>query len=161
VDNILCSTAAEADSVTIEPNGDWNIPGNGESSGTKDTTPKMDDDDLIEIKKPDLSPLKPKIPDFTPPQRTPASREPSTVSSSARHTSSTRPAPQIIDLTGSGDEDEFHRPEKRQAFDLSERILPRKVSQNSFSSNTLIGAFSLSSQSNSESPRQLPYYCDA
>ncbi|OXV05952.1 hypothetical protein Egran_06280 [Elaphomyces granulatus] len=161
VDNILCSTSTQTDSVTIEPNGDWHTPGNGETPGTNGVTPNTDDDDLIEIKKPDLSPLKPEIPDDTPPQRTPASREPSAVSSSTRHSSSKRPAPQIIDLTGSGDEDELRRPEKRQAFDLSERILPRKVSQNSFSSNTLIGAFSLSSQNNSESPRQLPYYCDA
>ncbi|EEP78315.1 conserved hypothetical protein [Uncinocarpus reesii 1704] len=120
VDNILQATSPNTEQVTIEPNGDWSKPEDSAAEIQGPTPTGDDDEDLVEI--PDSRPLSLKqepTPFQMPIQSsitpTRSSREPSSVSSAARPSTNKRTASQIIDLTGSDDE-EPPRPAKRVAY---------------------------------------------
>ncbi|OJJ43713.1 hypothetical protein ASPZODRAFT_135717 [Penicilliopsis zonata CBS 506.65] len=120
VDDILVSTPNDVDQVIIEPDGRWLSP-KGLGSGVGGITPTTDDDDeLIEINQP-VTPLVKQEPSSIKIniQRTPSqSREPSATSSAARLMTNKRPISQVIDLTGSDDDDDELpvRPMKRPAL---------------------------------------------
>ncbi|KAL4789900.1 PINIT domain-containing protein [Aspergillus venezuelensis] len=125
VDDILHSTPVNMEQVTIEPDGRWFTPQDEAvaAAGTGGATPGTDDDELIEIREPGITPVKqePAVLDLF--QQTPArSREQSSAWSTTK-----RPAP-VIDLTGSDEDDDDDgspvRPPKRQAVNLP-RPLPR------------------------------------
>lgn len=116
--------------VTIEPDGRWSPHTSSDSSHQNGVASSPDDDDddddLVEIQDVRISSLKhePHSTNFalhhTPPL---SSREPS-ISSSGAPQSATRkrPASQVIDLTGSSDEDEgpiAPRPAKRPSYGLN------------------------------------------
>jgi E3 SUMO-protein ligase PIAS1 len=106
VDDILRSTSSSVEQVTMEPNGSWHQQNQAETPRRSYNNPTPDDDDdLIEISDDRISNLKadarPRLLGGTPPM---SSREPSSVPSASR--SNKRPISQVIDLTGSDDEDE-------------------------------------------------------
>jgi E3 SUMO-protein ligase PIAS1 len=158
VDDILRSTPPEVEQVMIEPNGNWSNPMNRNDSTTKSPTPKTEEDDLIEIKRPDTSPLKHEQGlEYTPLQGTPASREPSSLPS-ARLSGNKRSAAEVIDLTGSDDEDVCSRPTKRLAFDPSMRVSRQDGFVDLNGSSTVDGAnFNLG---HAESPSHASQYHD-
>lgn len=157
MDEILRSTSPDVEQVTIEPNGDWYSTKNGDRSRTDDVATSPDDD-LIEIKKSDRPYLKHERPfEYKALQQTPLSHETSGGSSANRRSSSKRPAPEVIDLTGSDDDDTPSRPTKRQAFD--DRLLSHRASQNSFGGNSNSTSLNFPGHDSSQSPGQaLPYY---
>ncbi|KAL2830637.1 transport protein particle component-domain-containing protein [Aspergillus pseudoustus] len=136
VDDILCSTPLDVEQVIIEPDGTWSNPKEEvPASGPNSITPATDDDDdLIEIREPGVTPVKQEplsvpLDSFQPNQQTPArSREQSSAWSTATNK---RPAP-VIDLTASDDEDDGSpiRPPKRPAINV-QRPLPRHDPRNS------------------------------
>ncbi|WEW61867.1 E3 SUMO-protein ligase pli1 [Emydomyces testavorans] len=122
VNNILKTTSSDTDQVIIEPNGDWSKPGNAkaEAQGPNPTGDDNDDDELIEIQDSRVLSLKQEPTIYQMPSQTSitpnrSSRELSSVSSAPRSSTKKRPASQVIDLTGSDDE-ELPRPAKRTAF---------------------------------------------
>ncbi|KAL1980584.1 hypothetical protein VTN96DRAFT_3952 [Rasamsonia emersonii] len=159
VDEILRSTSPDVEQVTIEPNGNWYSTKNGDRSRTDDVATSPDDDDLIEIKKSDRPYLKHEQPfEYKALQQTPLSHETSGGSSANRRSSSKRPAPEVIDLTGSDDDDTPSRPTKRQAFD--DRLLSHRASQNSFGGNSNNTSLNFPGHDSSQSPGQVPPYYD-
>ncbi|EAS37223.2 SUMO ligase SizA [Coccidioides immitis RS] len=120
VDNILKATSSDTDQVTIEPNGNWSNP-EDKTIETQGPTPADDgDDDLVEIRDSRVLTLKQEPTPYSLPFQssvtpTRSSREPSSVSSAPRPSTNKRPASQVIDLTGSDDE-EPPRPSKRPAY---------------------------------------------
>ncbi|RDW59280.1 uncharacterized protein DSM5745_11108 [Aspergillus mulundensis] len=129
VDDILHSTPHDVEQVIIEPDGQWSNPKDEVAvTGPGSVTPATDDDDLIEIKEPGVTPVKQEhLPAIDLLQQTPAtSREQSSTWSTNK-----RPAP-VIDLTGSDDDDDSPiRPPKRQAVQMH-RTLPRQDSRSSY-----------------------------
>ncbi|KAL4759869.1 PINIT domain-containing protein [Aspergillus foveolatus] len=123
VDDILRSTPLDVEQVIIEPNGQWSTPKDeAVATGPGTFTPATDDDELVEIREPGVTPVKQEnFPSLDLWRQTPAtSREQSSAWSSSK-----RPAP-VIDLTGSDDDDDSPiRPPKRQAVHLH-RPLPRQ-----------------------------------
>lgn len=102
----------------MEPSGRWSNPSDTAAAGG--ITPATDDnDDIIEIGEPTSVGIKQEPP--TPDrglQRTPAfSLEPPKSSPANPSSSNKRPAAQVIDLTGSDDEDGSPVPAKRRALD--------------------------------------------
>ncbi|KAA8643182.1 SUMO ligase siz1 [Aspergillus tanneri] len=116
------------------------------------------DDDLIEIKEPAI----PTVNQETFPienlslQRTPAqSREPSTTSSATRPPNSKRSVAQVIDLTGSDDDEDDPpaRPVKRPALNVFSRPLSRQGFRNHYNGGSVNGkTVPFASQTSSESP---------
>lgn len=159
MDNILHSTSTDVDQVTIEPDGKWSSPKADDSSAVGGVTPATDDDDeLIEIKEPGITPVKQEsIPLNLSLQRTPAqSREPST-SSAAHRSTNKRLASQVIDLTGSDEDDDNSpvRPAKRPALNALNRTIPRQELRASVGSSLVNErALPISSQDSSKSPSQ-------
>ncbi|KAL4976193.1 PINIT domain-containing protein [Aspergillus desertorum] len=131
VDDILRSTPLDVEQVIIEPDGRWSNPKDEASAtGPGIVTPATDNDELIEIKEPGVTPVKQEhLPPVDLWRQTPAtSREQSSTWSSNK-----RPAP-VIDLTGSDDdEDSPIRPPKRQAIHMH-RPLPRQDPRSSYMS---------------------------
>ncbi|KAL4989059.1 PINIT domain-containing protein [Aspergillus falconensis] len=129
VDDILRSTPLDVEQVIIEPDGRWSNPKDEASAtGPGTVTPATDDDELIEIREPGVTPVKQEhFPPLDLWRQTPApSREQSSTWSSNK-----RPAP-VIDLTGSDDDDDSPiRPPKRQAVHMH-RPLPRQDSRSSY-----------------------------
>ncbi|KAE8348184.1 PINIT domain-containing protein [Aspergillus coremiiformis] len=161
VDDILHSTSPDIEQVVIEPDGKWSNPKVDEASEAGGVTPESDDDDLIEIKELGNTPVKQESLPATSLSlhRTPAqSREPSSTSSAARLSTNKRPAAQVIDLTGSDDDndDDFPvRPSKRPVLNLLGRSLSRQEFHNSNNSGLVNGrAAPLANQTCSESPSQ-------
>ncbi|KAL4898462.1 PINIT domain-containing protein [Aspergillus ambiguus] len=164
VDNILKSTPSDVEQVMIEPDGRWSTikadEDNGGGGGAGGVTPASEDDDLVEIQEPGTTPIKQES--FSTPslmvQRTPAqSREPSTTSSAARMSTNKRPASQVIDLTGSDEDDDDDlpvRPAKRPALNASNRPIYRPEFRASYSSNGLANGRSMpfTGQNGSASP---------
>jgi E3 SUMO-protein ligase PIAS1 len=114
----------------VEPDGTWSAPNDADAVNLGGRTPASDDDDdddLIEIREPGTSAVKQEPMSVNIMlERTPAqskSREASTPSSAARLSSKKRPAAQVIDLTGSDDdEDESPAPPvKRPALNFGVR----------------------------------------
>ncbi|KAL4801731.1 transport protein particle component-domain-containing protein [Aspergillus unguis] len=139
VDDILRSTPVDVEQVIIEPDGQWSNPKDetAAAAGPGEVTPATDDDDLIEIKEPGVTPVKQEsLPVLDLLQQTPArSREQSSTWSTNK-----RPAP-VIDLTGSDDEDDSPvRPPKRQAVN-PHRTLPRQDSRGSYKDSLSLAAF--------------------
>ncbi|KAE8339349.1 hypothetical protein BDV24DRAFT_152894 [Aspergillus arachidicola] len=138
VDDILRSTSTDVEQVVVEPDGRWSNPRVVDASEAGGVTPESDDDDLIEIKELGNTPVKQEsLPAASLSlQRTPAqSREPSSTSSVARLSTNKRPAAQVIDLTGSDDDNDDGspvRPPKRPALNLLNRSLPRQEFQSSY-----------------------------
>ena len=102
----------------VEPDGSWSAPDNADHSKLGGGTPETDedDDDLVEISEPGLVPIKQEaFPSNFLLERTPAqSRETSTPSSAVRVSSKKRPIAQVIDLTGSDDEDDSPVPPRKR-----------------------------------------------
>jgi len=129
------------DQVTIEPNGKWSTttgvgntprPSNGQRSSS-------DDEDLIEIQEPpQVTSVKREVSRDAGMISTPpiSSREPSTSSGLATHSSNKRPASQVVDLTFSSDEDdEPIRAPKRQ----NTQKMPNGLSSLPITENTPFG----------------------
>lgn len=93
------------------------------------TPPTDDEDDLIEIKEPGITPgltpvkQEPVAIDFPLHQTPLQSREPSSTSSAVRQSTNKRPASQVIDLTASDDDEEPVRPAKRPALNTPNRAV--------------------------------------
>ncbi|EAA57838.1 hypothetical protein AN6498.2 [Aspergillus nidulans FGSC A4] len=129
VDDILRSTPLDVEQVIIEPNGQWSTPKDeAVATGPGTFTPATDDDELVEIREPGVTPVKQEnLSSLDLWRQTPAtSREQSSAWSSSK-----RPAP-VIDLTGSDDDDDSPiRPPKRQAVHLH-RPLPKQDPRSSY-----------------------------
>lgn len=161
VDDILHSTSPDIEQVVVEPDGRWSNPKADNTSEAGGVTPESDDDDLIEIKELGNTPIKQESLPATSLslQRTPIqSREPSSTSSAARLSTNKRPASQVIDLTGSdddNDDDSPVRPPKRPALNLLNRSISRQGFHNSYNNRLVNGRTApLVSQTSSESPSQ-------
>ncbi|KZF21267.1 hypothetical protein L228DRAFT_262302 [Xylona heveae TC161] len=129
VKEILAKTSKSVEQVTIEPSGMWSLSAkpspsprqNGSKYGTA-AAAADDDDDLVEIKDARVSSVKnestpvPPIMSRTPPL---SSREPS--AASAPPPQAKRKIDDVIDLTGSDDEEEPPRGPKRQAIHATPR----------------------------------------
>lgn len=130
MNDILRTTSLAVDQVTVEPEGSWSAPDDADLERNRGGTPDTDDDDdLVEIAEPGLVPVKMEtLPSSFLLERTPAqSREASTPSSAARLSSKKRPAAQVIDLTGSDEEDESPAPPRKRptsGFPHNPRGLP-------------------------------------
>ena len=149
----------------MEPDGRWSNPKVDDASEAGGVTPESDDDDLIEIKELGKTPVKQEsLPAASLSlQRTPAqSREPSSTSSVARLSTNKRPATQVIDLTGSDDDNDDGspvRPPKRPALNLLNRSLPRQEFQSSYNTALANGkAVPRAGQTSSESASQTTGY---
>ena len=124
VGDILRSTPRLVEQVTIEPDGMWSQVLQNETSGRNGTQSSDEDDDLVEIQNmPRLTAIKDEaFPTPTSMARTPpySSREQSSSSAAPRSNTAKRAISQVIDLTFSSDEeDQGHRPPKRQAIQRS------------------------------------------
>ncbi|KAK1149955.1 E3 SUMO-protein ligase pli1, partial [Aspergillus melleus] len=154
VDDILHSTSRDIEQIVIEPDGTWSGPKDEENGTAGGVTPasyddygaeekEEEDDDLIEIEEPGAPIVKREsLPSRNLTlQRTPVqSREPSTASSIARLSTNKRPAAQVIDLTGSDDEEESPvRPTKRPALSVFSRSLPRPGFRSSYNGGAVNG----------------------
>ncbi|KAL4871963.1 hypothetical protein BDV12DRAFT_205454 [Aspergillus spectabilis] len=139
VDDILHSTPLDVEQVLIEPDGQWSNPKDEPALRPGRATPASDDDELIEIREPGVTPVKQEpLPVLELLQQTPArSREQSSTWSTATNK---RPAP-VIDLTGSDDDDSPIRPPKRQAVTVP-RPLHRQDSRSSYGVQLLVLRFS-------------------
>ncbi|PWY64296.1 SUMO ligase SizA [Aspergillus heteromorphus CBS 117.55] len=156
VDDILRLTSLDVEQVIVEPDGRWSNPNYEDSAKAGGFTPAADDDDeLIEIKEPGVTPIKQEslsAPTFSV-QRTPTqSREPSATSSAAHISTNKRTAAQVIDLTGSDEDDDIPiRSAKRPALNSISRPSPRPEFCNPYSGGYLDGgSIPLSSHPSSE-----------
>ncbi|KAJ5936458.1 hypothetical protein N7454_005093 [Penicillium verhagenii] len=143
VDEILHSTDSNVDQVIVEPSGAWSKLDNSDAVKLGGVTPGTDDDDndddLIEISESRNSTVKQEpMPSSILLERTPAqSREASTPSSMARVSSKKR---QVIDLTGSDDDDESPGPPlKRPALSFTVRGIPSQDPHQPVASSPLSG----------------------
>ncbi|GAT30780.1 MIZ zinc finger protein [Aspergillus luchuensis] len=141
--------------VIIEPDGQWSSPNQEDSAKVGGFTPATDDDDeLIEIREPGVTPIKRES--FPPTSlyvhQTPTqSREPSATSSAAYLSTNKRNAAQVIDLTGSDEEDDTPvRPVKRPAFDQMNRPSSQQEYCNPYSGGYVNGDIQLPSQPSSD-----------
>lgn len=123
VDDILRLTPSDTEQVIIEPDGKWSHPNLEDIEKAGKATSATEDDDLIEIKEPGISPIKQEsfsAVNLTLQQTPLKSREPSATSSAVPPSMNKRPAAQVIDLTGSDDDDDGDdlpvRPTKRPAL---------------------------------------------
>ena len=142
VDDILRSTPSDVEQVVVEPGGRWAKPKDTDTTTNNTTTggfsPATDDhDELIEIRGFSPVPMKQEQPATNQVlQRTPVHSwaTPGT-SSPANHSSTNkRAAAQVIDLTGSDDEDDSPvRPAKRPALNGLNRNLLSEDSNDSVS----------------------------
>ncbi|GKZ85196.1 SUMO ligase siz1 [Aspergillus niger] len=155
VDDILRSTSLDVEQVIIEPDGRWSSPTQEDSAKVGGYTPATDDDDeLIEIREPGVTPIKRES--FPPPSffvhQTPTqSREPSATSSAAYLSTNKRNAAQVIDLTGSDEEDDAPvRPVKRPAFNQMNRTSSQQDFCNPYSGGYANGDIQLPSQPSSD-----------
>ncbi|CAK42174.1 uncharacterized protein An15g00050 [Aspergillus niger] len=155
VDDILRSTSLDVEQVIIEPDGRWSSPTQEDSAKVGGYTPATDDDDeLIEIREPGVTPIKRES--FPPPSffvhQTPTqSREPSATSSAAYLSTNKRNAAQVIDLTGSDEEDDAPvRPVKRPAFNQMNRPSSQQDFCNPYSGGYANGDIQLPSQPSSD-----------
>ncbi|KAK2761395.1 SUMO ligase siz1 [Arachnomyces sp. PD_36] len=159
VDDILRSTPSAVEQVTVEPKGDWSKLGDpGSDMGTGNESLDVNaDDDLIEIKDTRLTSLKeePKGVRLSLQHITPErSREQSTGSSGLRQSSGKRPSSQVIDLTGSDEDDEPRRPIKRPLYQQP----VRNPTQNGFPGSRNLGVFDGSSNHNNSNSSTRHYY---
>ncbi|GBF66401.1 E3 SUMO-protein ligase [Trichophyton mentagrophytes] len=123
VDNILRATPQSVDQVTIEQNGEWSNPNDvpeaaPDSNGVENGD--NDDLDLVEVDSCGVPTVKRELDSQTYINHTTPtpSREASSVASAPRPSTGKRAISQVIDLTGSDDEEEPPRPAKRLAFHL-------------------------------------------
>ncbi|OOF91069.1 hypothetical protein ASPCADRAFT_211338 [Aspergillus carbonarius ITEM 5010] len=162
VDDILRLTSLDVEQVIIEPDGRWSNPNHEDSAKASGFTPTTDDDDeLIEIREPGVTPIKQEslsAPAFLV-HRTPTqSREPSATSSAVHLSTNKRNVAQVIDLTGSDEDDDTPiRPAKRSALNSMSRSSLRQDFSNSYNGGFLNGSLPLSNQHNSEFPGQAGY----
>ncbi|OKL56745.1 hypothetical protein UA08_07883 [Talaromyces atroroseus] len=136
VDEILKSTSTDVEQVTIEPDGVWHD-NKADSQGDKpdgEARASDADEDFIEI-----ADLFTPTPNFKREETTdsanllatPVTQSRFKPASSLPKSGQKRPPPQVVDLTGSDDEDDQPtRPAKRQAF--NDLLSSRRGSQNSF-----------------------------
>ncbi|GAB1206857.1 hypothetical protein APSETT445_005560 [Aspergillus pseudonomiae] len=118
----------DVEQVVMEPDGRWSNPKVGDVSEAGGVTPESDDDDLIEIKELGNTPVKQEsLPAASLSlQQTPAqSREPSSTSSVTRLSTNKRPAAQVIDLTGSDDDNDDGSPSSYNTALANGRTAPR------------------------------------
>ncbi|EED12543.1 SUMO ligase SizA, putative [Talaromyces stipitatus ATCC 10500] len=136
VEEILHSTSTDVEQVTIEPNGAWHTERKEEPAKNSQASPGTDDD-FVEI----TNMVTPKLKRETTsePRPTLLSTPMTNTQNGSKGTtpnlprsSQKRPAPQVVDLTLSDDEEEDELPirlPKRQALG---EFVPRSASQNSF-----------------------------
>ncbi|GFN12108.1 SUMO ligase siz1 [Aspergillus tubingensis] len=155
VDDILRSTSLDVEQVIIEPDGQWSSPNQEDSAKVGGFTPATDDDDeLIEIREPGVTPIKRES--FPPTSlyvhQTPTqSREPSATSSAVYLSTNKRNAAQVIDLTGSDEEDDTPvRPVKRPAFNQINRPSSQQDFCSPYSGGYVNGDIQLPSQPSSD-----------
>lgn len=155
VDDILRSTSLDVEQVIIEPDGQWSSPNQEDSAKVGGFTPATDDDDeLIEIREPGVTPIKRES--FPPTSlyvhQTPTqSREPSATSSAVYLSTNKRNAAQVIDLTGSDEEDDTPvRPVKRPAFNQMNRPSSQQDFCSPYSGGYVNGDIQLPSQPSSD-----------
>lgn len=120
---ILNSTSADTEQVTVEPDGKWHkqVETNGESKQSKPSpTDDDDDDDLIEIGDDPASFLK-----FSTPLRTPSVQPPFEKTTTPTTKSNKRTRDEVIDLTLSDDDDEPPAKVKRPSMSSSESFRSR------------------------------------
>ncbi|PLB34495.1 transport protein particle component-domain-containing protein [Aspergillus candidus] len=163
VDDILHSTTSDVEQVVIEPDGRWSAPKGDDATGADGFNPASDEDELIEVREPGVTPIKQEATSAqsysllcTPTQ----SREPSTASA-AHQSTNKRSVAQVIDLTASDDEDDDSpvRPAKRPALNTFDRFLPGQETRNLNSTGFSNGAaLAFASQTSSESPAQTGGY---
>lgn len=123
--DILAKTPRDLEQVTIEPSGEWSIPGPQNSTPRKSTSASFDIIDDLEISVPDRAVVSKSSAtpnrSIAPSLGTPSmvdSRE-STAPRPSGGTSTKRPAPAVIDLTlSSDDEDSAPPPPKRQQLNF-------------------------------------------
>ena len=116
---ILAQTTDAVEQVTIEPNGEWAVPGAKKEATPNQEASYLDDDDIVVSQvtktagRASTGPAQ--VAASTPHLATPtsvASRD----TSAAPRSSKKRPAPEVIDLTLSDDDDEPPRPVKRSNY---------------------------------------------
>lgn len=133
MEDILQSTSPDVEQVTIEPNGTWHSDKTDDQKGQNGHTHAGADDDLIEIGDFQLNFKREETTESASLLATPIAQARSNRISSVPKSSQKRPPPQVVDLTGSDDEDDQPvRPAKRQAFG---DLLSRRDSQISFAAN--------------------------
>ncbi|PYH48299.1 uncharacterized protein BP01DRAFT_371857 [Aspergillus saccharolyticus JOP 1030-1] len=147
VDDILQTTPLDVEQVIIEPDGKWSNPSfEGMKKAGQSTPTTNDDDDLIEIQEPGMVPIKqeslPAV-NLTLQQTPHQSREHSTVSSTVPYVNK-RPVAQVIDLTGSDNDDGVDddlpvRPTKRPALGEIGRSLLHQDYHDSYSPGLIAG----------------------
>ncbi|PYH77757.1 Zn-finger transcription factor [Aspergillus uvarum CBS 121591] len=142
VDDILRLTPSDFEQVIIEPDGKWSHPNLEDIEKAGKATSATEDDELIEIKEPGISPIKQEsfsAVNLTLQQTPLQSREPSATSSAVPTSINKRPAAQVIDLTGSDDDDDGEddlpvRPTKRPALGEMGRSSLRQEYHDSYTS---------------------------
>lgn len=110
--NILNNTPKAVESVTIDVDGQWSIAATATNSPMPDSDDDNLGDEIIEISDSRVARIKDEA---TPSSVSPIAHSSGDASPMARGSSSKRPFSQVIDLTGSDDEDEQLRPSKRAA----------------------------------------------
>jgi len=118
VREILTSTNDSVEQVTIDPFGKWSIPGaKCEEKAQQSHASYIDDDDLIISSFRGSSTFSNATPNRTLGTSASVSTTPNTGTShngsAAPRPATKRPAPEVIDLTLSDDEDDSHPPAKR------------------------------------------------
>jgi len=118
VEDILRQVPPSADSVIVDPTGNWQVPAK-ESVSPPPSENSDNEDDIIVLK--EDQPFKPRavIPDMG--VTTPVSRETSTAY--PRASSSKRPVSSVIDLTLSDDEDASPLPPPKRHQSTSSSLL--------------------------------------
>jgi len=113
---ILAETSESIEQVTIEPNGEWAVPGAKKEATPNHAASFVDDDDLVisEVTKTaGRSTTAGSMPSTASPHLATPTSVASRDTSAVPRSSNKRPAPEVIDLTLSDDEDEPPRPVKR------------------------------------------------
>ncbi|KAK3301557.1 PINIT domain-containing protein [Chaetomium strumarium] len=113
---ILTKTSEDVEQVTIEPNGEWSMPGTKKKDTPNKETSYVEDEDVVVSSVTRTAGRTTKTPGLVaaPPAHlaTPTSVASRDTSAAPRSASGKRPAPEVIDLTLS-DDDEPPRPVKR------------------------------------------------
>lgn len=162
VDDILNSTPVDVDQVVIEPNGRWSSVRRDDHLVPDGGTPTTEDDELIEVgDSGSVSVKQEPLPINVSLQKTPIQSQEISTSPSVLASSKKRPAAQVIDLTGSDDDDDNGspvRPAKRRTLNLTDGGFLNGLG-NTFSSNFVNGRNHLvSGQNDSQLPSRSAGY---
>lgn len=150
------------DQVVIEPNGRWSSVRRDDHLVPDSGTPTTEDDELIEVGDSGSASVKQEpLPINVSLQKTPVQSQEISTSPSVLASSKKRPAAQVIDLTGSDDDDDNGspvRPAKRRTLNLPDGGFLNGLG-NTFSSNFVNGRNHLvSGQNDSQLPSRSAGY---